>query len=58
MTRPVNPRVKGRVIMKVNATASGWTLPNGRLAARTMTTKASRHSQAIAAYFDTHFVFE
>ena len=58
MTKPVNPKVKGRVIMKVSITASGWTLPNGRLTARTMTTMASRHSQAIAAYFDTRFVFE
>ena len=58
MTKPVNPKVKGRVIMKVSITASGWTLPKGRLTARTRTTMASRHSQAIAAYFDTRFVFE
>ena len=38
MTKPVNPKVKGRVIMKVSMTASGWTLPSGRLTARTMTT--------------------
>ena len=55
MTKPVNPKVKGRVIMKVSITASGWTLPSGRLTARTMTTMASRHSQAIAAYFDARF---
>lgn len=34
MTKPVNPKVKGRVIMKVSMTASGWTLPSGRLTAR------------------------
>ena len=49
MTRTVAPRVKGSVIMKVNATASGWTMPSSMLKPRTTMTKASRHAHTIPA---------
>ena len=52
MTAAVTPRVRGRVIMKVSITASGYTLPRARLAARTRITRASS-SQAIPAYLAT-----
>ena len=56
MTSKVAPKVKGRVIMKVSIMASGLMPTNSRLKPRTMTTKASRHTQPIAAYLETRLV--
>ena len=56
MTRTVAPRVMGRVIMKMSATASGLIAPSSMLRPRTMATKTTRHTQAIAMIFETRFV--
>ena len=56
MISTVAPRVERRVIMKVSITASGLMPANTRLVNSSMTTRASRHTQGIAAHFDTRFV--
>ena len=56
MTRTVAPRVMGRVIMKMSAAASGLIAPSSMLRPRTMATKTTRHTQAIAMTLEIRFV--